>query len=123
MLPVRNAPDVRPGVDSHETWACLQAFGPFPFGFNDFPIVEAEAPDAGKLVGLAARRGYLMWMFRPVRRGIWAPVADDSTLHNDGSRTPPCPLASIPVTEYWLFEFGGDTVRVAPCGEFCVCQV
>ncbi len=88
----------RPGADSHETLACMQAFGTFPFGFNDSPVVEAQAPDAGELVGLAARRGYLMWMFRPVHRGIWAPVAADSTLHNDGTRTPPCPLASIPVT-------------------------
>ncbi len=88
----------RLGADSRETLACLQAFGSFPYGFNDFPVVEAEAPDAGELVSLAARRGYLMWMFRPVHRGIWAPVADDSTLRNDGTRTPPCPVESIPVT-------------------------
>ena len=58
----------RPGADSGEALECLQAFGSFPYGFNDFPIVEAQAPDAAELVSLAARRGYLMWMFRPVHR-------------------------------------------------------
>ena len=86
----------RPGADSSEALECLQAFGSFPYGFNDFPVVEAEAPDAAELVTLAARRGYLMWMFRPVYRGIWAELADDATLCADGTRTPPCPIESVP---------------------------
>jgi hypothetical protein len=86
----------RPGADSSEALECLQAFGSFPYGFNDFPIVEAEAPDAAELVTLAARRGYLMWMFRPVYRGLWAEFADDATLRANGTRTPPCPIESVP---------------------------
>lgn len=86
----------RAGADSSEALECLQAFGSFPYGFNEFPIVEAEAPDAAELVTLAARRGYLMWMFRPVYRGIWAEFADDATLAANGTRTPPCPIVSVP---------------------------
>jgi hypothetical protein len=86
----------RPGADSSEALECLQAFGSFPYGFNDFAVVEADAPDAAELVALAARRGYLMWMFRPVYRGIWAEFADDTTLRADGTRNPPCPLESMP---------------------------
>ncbi len=33
----------RPGADSSEALECLQAFGSFPYGFNDFPIVEARS--------------------------------------------------------------------------------
>jgi len=58
--------------------------------------VVSDAPDAEDLLNLAARRGYLMWMFRPVHGGIWADVADDATLRPDGTRTPPCPIAPVP---------------------------
>jgi len=58
--------------------------------------VVSDAPDAEDLLNLAARRGYLMWMFRPVHGGIWAEVADDATLRPAGTRTSPCPLAPVP---------------------------
>jgi len=86
----------RPGAKSSEALECLQAFGSFPFGLNDFKAVVTDAPDVADLIDLAARRGYLMWMFRPVHRGIWADFADDSTLCADGTRTPPCPIESMP---------------------------
>jgi len=86
----------RPGAQSREALECLQAFGSFPFGVNDVPAVLTQAPDVGDLIDLAARRGYLMWMFRPVHRGIWAEFADDATLCADGTRTPPCPVESVP---------------------------
>lgn len=87
---------VRPGAETSESIECLQAFGAFPFGLNGQQVVVSEAPDAEDLVNLAARRGYLMWMFRPVHGGIWADYADDATLRADGTRTPPCPINSIP---------------------------
>lgn len=87
---------LRPGAESREALECLQAFGAFPYGANGQPVVVADAPDAEDLVNLAARRGYLMWMFRPVRGGIWADFANDATLRPDGTRVPPCPLAPIP---------------------------
>jgi len=85
----------RPGAKSSEALECLQAFGSFPFGQTQ--AVVGDAPDVGDLINLAARKGYLMWMFRPVHRGIWAEFADDATLCANGMRTPPCPVEPAPV--------------------------
>ncbi len=85
----------RPGAASREERECLQAFGAFPFGINGSHVVVADAPDADDLVEVAGRRGYLMWLFRPVRGGIWGEYADDSTLDEDGRREPPCPVLPI----------------------------
>jgi len=87
---------LRPGAPSTEALECLQAFGSFPFGINGNNVVVSEAPDAEELVQLAANRGYLMWLFRPVSGGIWAEVADDATLTSKGRRPPPCPHRPIP---------------------------
>lgn len=87
---------LRPGAETREALECLQAFGSFPFGINGNNVVVADAPDADELVDLASRRGYLMWLFRPVRGGIWGDYADDATLIEDGRRNPPCPLQPIP---------------------------
>jgi hypothetical protein len=87
----------RPGADSAEALDCLKAFGAFPPGATD-PVVVSDAPDADELLSVAARRGYLMWTFRPVRGGIWMEFADDATLRPDGTREPPCPVLPIPPT-------------------------
>lgn len=87
---------LRPGAAASEALECLQAFGSFPFGINGNQIVVADAPDADELVQLAADRGYLMWVFRPVKGGIWAEYADDATLTPEGRRPPPCPYTPIP---------------------------
>ncbi|HXF65894.1 MAG TPA: diguanylate cyclase [Burkholderiales bacterium] len=87
---------MRPGASSTEALECLQAFGAFPFGVNGNQMVVADAPDADELLQLAARRGYLMWMFRPVSGGIWAEYANDATLTPEGRRPPPCPHRPIP---------------------------
>lgn len=89
---------LRPGAASSEALECLQAFGSFPYGINGQQVVVADAPDASDLVELAAGRGYLMWMFRPVKGGIWAEYAEDATLTPDGRRNPPCPHQPIPPT-------------------------
>ena len=80
---------MRGGAESREALECLQAFGAFPFGINGNNVVVADAPDADDLVEVAAHRGYLMWLFRPVRGGIWGEYADDATLIEDGRRNPP----------------------------------
>jgi len=85
----------RPGAESSEALDCLKAFGVFPFGVNGKHAVVADAPDADELLQLAGRRGYLMWLFRPVRGGIWGDVADDATLLPGGTREPPCPHLPI----------------------------
>jgi len=89
---------MRPGADSAEALECLQAFGSFPFGVSGNNAVVADAPDADELVEVAARRGYLMWLFRPVCGGIWGEYTDDATLVEDGRRRLPCPLRPIPPT-------------------------
>ena len=88
----------RPGAAATEALECLQAFGSFPFGVNGNQVVVSDAPDADELVQLAAARGYLMWLFRPVSGGIWAEYADDATLDDGGRRAPPCPHRPIAPT-------------------------
>lgn len=88
----------RPGAESRESLECIQAFGTFPFGVNGNPVVVSEAPDAEEMRQLAARQGYMMWLFRPVHGGIWKDYADDATLRADGTRVPPCPLTPISLT-------------------------
>ena len=87
---------LRPGASSDEARECLQAFGSFPFGVNGDQMVVANVPDTDELLQLAASRGYLMWLFRPVSGGIWAEVAEDATLTSGGRRAPPCPHRPIP---------------------------
>jgi len=100
----------RPGAESREALECLQAFGAFPFGVDGNQVVVADAPDADDLLNVAARRGYLMWLFRPVHGGIWKDVADDATLLPDGTREPPCPVQPVPPagrgTRKTVYRFG-----------------
>ncbi len=86
----------RPGAEFREALECQQAFGTFPYGRYGKELVVSEAPDADELLTVAARSGYLMWLFRPVRGGIWGEVADDQTLLPGGARHPPCPLEPVP---------------------------
>jgi hypothetical protein len=86
----------RPGASARDGLECLQAFGGFPFGLGGNQSVVADAPDADELLHLAAQRGYLLWLFRPVRGGIWADIAEDATLRPDGTRVPPCPVRPVP---------------------------
>src|SRR5262245_53278985 len=77
---------LRPGAYGREALECLQAFGTFPFGAAGTNAVVADTPDADELLQLAAKRGYLLWVFRPVSGGIWADYAEDATLDQDGRR-------------------------------------
>ena len=108
----------RPGADSREALECLQAFGAFPYGLNNQQLVVADAPDTDELIEVAARHGYLMWLFRPVRGGIWAEYADDATLNAEGRRDPPCPHRPIaPVCEgkrRTIYRFGISGGTLAP---------
>jgi len=85
----------RAGAAATEPLACLQAFSAFPYGMHGKQVVVSDAPDADELIQLAAARGYMMWLFRPVSGGIWAEVAEDVTLTPEGRRAPPCPHQPI----------------------------
>lgn len=112
---------MRPGAPSREAMDCLKAFGSFPWGVNGHDVVVADAPDADELVAVAAKRGYLMWLFRPVHGGIWQDVADDVTLKPDGKREPPCPVVPLPAlggkARRTVYRFG---VSNTPVGQSVV---
>ncbi len=81
------------GASERETLECRQAFGDNPFLPGDDSHMVAEAPDRGELMQMAALKGYVRWLFRPVRGGLWIETAEDETLGEDGGRAPPCPVA------------------------------
>jgi hypothetical protein len=89
-------PFVRPGASEHESLECMTAFGSIPIAIDGQPPVVAEVPDAQDLIEAASRAGYVNWLFRPVRGGVWTEVADDATLQEGGYRNPPCPYLAAP---------------------------
>jgi hypothetical protein len=89
-------PFIRPGAPVEESMHCRGAFGTPVLTLDGQPPIVAECPDADDLVHAAARSGYVEWLFRPVRGGVWADVAEDSTLEEGGYRNPPCPHLSAP---------------------------
>jgi hypothetical protein len=90
-------PFARPGADTQETVMGMHAFGVSPLSIDgDSPIV-ADVPDSEDLIQSASREGYVQWMFRPVRGGLWTDACEDVTLEAGGYRNPTCPLLSQPV--------------------------
>ena len=89
-------PFVRPGAEEQESLECMGAFGSLPLQIDGQPPVVAEVPDAEDLIATASRSGYVQWLFRPVRGGVWAEVAEDATLMDGGYRNPPCPVLPSP---------------------------
>ena len=84
------------GASAAEALACRQAFGFYEAdGSNRAPLDDDDSERA-RLMQLAARRGYLRWMFRPVQSGLWHVLNEpDDTLDANGGRRPPCPAAPI----------------------------
>jgi hypothetical protein len=93
---VEALPFVRPGASQQESFECMGAFGSLPIAIEGQPQIVAEVPDADELIEAASRAGYLQWVFRPVRGGVWAEVAEDITLQEGGYRNPPCPYLATP---------------------------
>ena len=89
-------PFVRPGATEQESLECMGAFGAPPLAIDGQAPVVAEVPDAGELIDAASRSGYVNWLFRPVRGGVWSTVAEDLTLEEGGYRNPPCPYIATP---------------------------
>jgi hypothetical protein len=85
-------PFVRPGATEQESLECMGAFGTLPMSIDGQPPIVAEVPDSEDLIEAASRSGYVQWLFRPVRGGVWAEVAEDVTLEDGGYRNPPCPI-------------------------------
>jgi len=103
-------PFIRPGSDAQESLECMGAFGSLPVALEGQAPVVAEVPDGEELIDTAGRTGYVQWLFRPVRGGVWAEVADDTTLERGGYRNPPCPHLSAPTrpgaSRRVVYQFG-----------------
>lgn len=106
-------PFVRPGASEQESLECMGAFGSLPLAIDGQSPVVAEVPDSGELIQAASRSGYVQWLFRPVRGGVWADIADDVTLQEGGYRNPPCPILPAPTrvgharrTRRVVYQFG-----------------
>jgi hypothetical protein len=89
-------PFVRPGASEQESLECMGAFGSMPVTIDGQSPIVAEVPDSEDLIEAASRSGYVHWLFRPVRGGVWAEVAEDVTLQEGGYRNPPCPVIPSP---------------------------
>jgi hypothetical protein len=89
-------PFVRPGASEQESLECMGAFGTLPIAIDGQLPIVAEVPDSEDLIEAASRAGYVQWVFRPVRGGVWAEVAEDVTLQDGGYRNPPCPVVPSP---------------------------
>ncbi len=111
-----------------EAEECRRAFGDYEYcgDAREEHLLDDGAPDRTELMALAARTGYVRWLFRPVSGGLWAETAQDVTLEEDGRRRPPCPVSPAdprvssrvlrrPQGSRTMYRLGrgGDTVAVA----------
>ena len=103
-------PFIRPGSNAQESLECMGAFGNLPIAIEGHSPVVAEVPDGEELIDTAGRAGYVQWLVRPVRGGVWADAADDMTLESGGYRNPPCPHLSAPTrpgaSRRVVYQFG-----------------
>lgn len=85
----------RLGAPAREVLECHRAFGQYPDDESGCAVI-ADAPDRDALMEIAARQGYIRWMFRPCKGGLWEGFDDDGTLAEDHGRPLPCPVAPAP---------------------------
>jgi hypothetical protein len=103
-------PFIRPGSSAQESLECMGAFGNLPIAIEGQAPIVAEVPDGEELIEAAGRSGYVQWMFRPVRGGVWGEASEDSTLQQGGYRNPPCPILAAPTrpgkSRRVVYQFG-----------------
>ncbi|SRR5690606_29665753 len=79
-----------------ETLACHRAFADYRESPAESHVI-VNSPDQAELLELAAMRGYVRWLFRPRRYGIWKEVDDDDiTRDTVDARSTPCPVKAAP---------------------------
>ncbi|SFQ24949.1 diguanylate cyclase [Ralstonia sp. NFACC01] len=84
------------GASAGEALACRQAFGDYDGASANETLIDG-APDRGELMQIAADEGYVRWLFRPVKGGVWQALEEsDDTLGPDGGRPSPCPVLPVP---------------------------
>jgi len=85
------------GASASEALACRRAFGDYGEDAARGPQLLADDTDRVELMRLAAREGYVRWLFRPVKGGLWSALDEpDDTLEADGGRRPPCRVPPAP---------------------------
>jgi len=84
----------RLGVPATEVRDAMCAFGFIEDEEDAQAHTIADAPDRREMLREAGRRGYVRWLFRPRKYGIWSMVREDAdeTLDSSGGRTLPCPV-------------------------------
>lgn len=119
---VEARPFSRMGAPTSETIEGMHAFGSSPLAIDGEAPFVADVPDGEELIDEAGRSGYVQWLFRPVRGGLWSDVADDVTLQPGGYRNPPCPILSeaperrlTPRDRRWVYQMGRSN-RIADNG-------
>ena len=84
------------GARAAKALPCRQALGFYEADASNRAPRDDDESGRESLMQLAARRGYLRWIFRPVHSGLWRALNEpDDTLNADGGRRPPCPAAPI----------------------------
>jgi hypothetical protein len=94
----------RVAADPHETTLGRAAFGASSVALDGGSPFVSDVPDEDDLIEAAGRSGYIQWLFRPVRGGMWAEVTDDVTLEAGGYRNPTCPLNTEPILDTYRLK-------------------
>ena len=89
----------RVAAETQETLLGMTAFGTSPIHIDGEAPFVSEVPDGEDLIEMASREGYVQWLFRPVRGGMWGEVTNDETLEAGGYRNPTCPLHTQPMLD------------------------
>ncbi len=85
------------GASAAEALACRQAFGDYDEDITFRAPLPGDPTDRRELMQLAASKGYVRWLFRPIKDGLWRTLDEpDDTLEADGGRQPPCPVRTQP---------------------------
>jgi hypothetical protein len=87
------------GAPASEAFACRLAFGDNATGYPDEPVIGGDQEARLEQMDLAARKGYLQWMFQPIKGGLWEGIGPvDDSLAPDGGRPSDCPIRPVPPT-------------------------
>ncbi|KIQ35449.1 hypothetical protein RT97_05065 [Variovorax paradoxus] len=91
----------RLGVPAIEVTEALRAFGHVDDQAHPNEHAPEAVPDREDMLREAGRRGYVRWLFRPRKCGIWSMVSDDwdDTLDSSGGRSLPCPVVPLAMIE------------------------
>jgi len=95
-----------PGAPTSEAYACRIAFGENPADYPSEVTLADDVPGRRDLMELAARKGYVRWLFHPVKGGLWKGVGyTDDSLNRDGGRESNCPVSPLTTADTRRFKY------------------